>query len=239
MRRADPFILCTALAALILAAAPSPARASVVIDDDLSGGLLDPLALAESLAGAGVSVSNATYVGDPSAAGVFSGGSATVGLESGVILSAGRVADVVGPNDAPDTTTSFFTPGDPDLAALAGVSLADTFDAAVLAFDFVPSGDEVKFRYVFVSEEYNEFSNDIFNNVFGFFINGTNYALVPGSGISVSINNVNGGQPDECFNGLDDDLDGRVDAADPDCTTPGDNIVGENNQNSALFINND
>ncbi len=35
--------------------------------------------------------------------------------------------------------------------------------------------------------------NSSFNDVFGFFVNGTNFALLPGTTTPVSINNVNNG----------------------------------------------
>lgn len=92
---------------------------------------------------------------------------------------------------------------------------------------------------MFTSEEYNEYSQTPFNNVFGFFVNGVNYALLPDAITPVSINNVNGGNPATCFGGFDEDADGLIDLADPDCTTPNDNIVGEDNSNSAFYINND
>src|SRR5207302_6362256 len=41
--------------------------------------------------------------------------------------------------------------------------------------------------------EYNEFVGTPFNDVFGFFLNGVNIALVPGTSTPVSINNVNTG----------------------------------------------
>src|SRR6185503_12563908 len=59
-------------------------------------------------------------------------------------------------------------------------------------FDFVPTGSTVAFQYVFASEEYNEFVGSSFNDVFGFFVNGVNLALLPGTNSPVAVNNVNG-----------------------------------------------
>jgi hypothetical protein len=44
---------------------------------------------------------------------------------------------------------------------------------------------------VFASEEYNEFAGSAFNDIFAFFLNGENIALIPGTNIPVSINNIN------------------------------------------------
>ncbi len=81
------------------------------------------------------------------------------------------------------------TPGDTDLTALAGG--VQTNDATVLSFDFVPTYNTISFQYVFASEEYNEFVDSMFNDVFAFYINGINVALIPGTNTIVSINNVN------------------------------------------------
>ena len=67
-----------------------------------------------------------------------------------------------------------------------------TFDAAILEFDFVPSDPTIRFQYVFSSDEYEEFVFQ-FNDVFGFFVNGKNVALIPQTSTPVSINNVNNG----------------------------------------------
>lgn len=208
-----------------------------IVTEDLN--TLTPEALVQRLLGGGLVVSNVTYTGYPDAAGVFDGGTGILGFESGIILSTGRVQDVVGPNSLDYTTFSFETPGDPDLDSL--IPGYFTFDAAVLEFDVdVPDGiTAVAFRYVFASEEYNEYVNSIFNNVFGFFVNGENYALLPDGVTAVSINNVNGGNSEECFDLSDNDGDGQTDGDDPDCYAPLDNIVGELNSNSLFFINND
>jgi hypothetical protein len=60
-------------------------------------------------------------------------------------------------------------PGDNNLD---NVSSADTYDATVLEFDFVPATDNISFNYVFGSEEYLEFVNAGYNDVFAFFISG-------------------------------------------------------------------
>jgi gliding motility-associated-like protein len=92
------------------------------------------------------------------------------------------------------------TPGDPILDAISGV---ETFNAAILEFDFIPQSDTVKFRYVFGSEEYNDFVNSTVNDAFAFILSGvstplapTNIALIPGTTTPVSINTVNNGEED-------------------------------------------
>jgi hypothetical protein len=158
---------------------------------DLSGALT-PTDLANTLAGVGVSVSNVTYVGADEAAGQFTGGNGIVGFDEGVILSSGKVADVVGPNNDDGKTTSFGNAGDTDLDSLSGFN---THDAAVLQFDFVPTTSHVQFSYVFSSEEYNEFVNTQFNDAFAFFVNGTNCAVVGDPPVPVTINTINNGNP--------------------------------------------
>ena len=54
-------------------------------------------------------------------------------------------------------------PGDVDLTNLSGFP---TCDATVLEFDFVPNKNRVFLQYVFASEEYNEFVNAGFADVF-------------------------------------------------------------------------
>ena len=82
------------------------------------------------------------------------------------------------------------TAGDPDLDTLSGFA---TLDAAVLEFDFIPTGSQVVFDYVFSSDEYNEFVHDEFNDVFAFFVNGGNCATINGQ--PVSVNTINNGNP--------------------------------------------
>jgi len=192
-------------AALALAAASVFAVISLrtgdaaVVTQDLSGPL-EPVDLANTLVGSGITISNVTYTGADVAAGTFSGGTTIggatgIGFDSGVILSSGSVANVIGPNQSDSISQDNNQPGDTALDAL--VAPDQTNDAAVLEFDFVPQSNEVLFEYVFASDEYNEFVFQGFDDVFAFFVNGTNCATVAtASGQArVSIDAINNGNP--------------------------------------------
>jgi hypothetical protein len=72
--------------------------------------------------------------------------------------------------------------GDPDLDLL--IPGFTTYDAVSLEFDVTPLKDGyLVFRYVFGSDEYNEWVGSPFNDVFGFFIgpNKQNVAIVKGT----------------------------------------------------------
>lgn len=161
---------------------------------DLTSGLT-PANLVTALLGTGVSVSNVTYTGANVAAGTFSGGTGIIGFNSGIILSSGDISFVPGPNTQDDVSGVNAGLGDPDLDLLIPGYI--TYDACVLEFDFQCTGTQIiQFQYVFTSEEYNEWVNSPFNDVFGFFLNGNNIALIPGSGgTPVSINNLNCDNP--------------------------------------------
>jgi hypothetical protein len=106
------------------------------------------------------------------------------------VLTTGRALFIEGPNEDDGAGEDVGAPGDAGLAAIVGT---DTYDAAVLEIDFTPSGNQVEFRYVFGSEEYNEWVGSDYNDVFAFFVNGVNRALIPGTSTPGAINNVNCG----------------------------------------------
>lgn len=168
---------------------------------------LTPAQLVQNvLVGGGVSVSNVTFNGAPgntitNMVGSFNGSASNVGLAAGVILATGDAMVAPGPNNQGGATLggAFVVGNDPDLNA---ITTNVVYDQAILEFDFVPVGDSISFRYVFSSEEYNEYVCSGFNDVFGFFISGPgfagpftngaeNIALVPGTTTPVAINTVN------------------------------------------------
>ncbi len=156
---------------------------------------LTALQLAQSLVGSGVAVSNVTFTGDFSAAGSFTGGlSSGLGIDGGVILASGNISLAAQTPNTDGKTASMTTSpaGDTDLNTL--IPGYTTYDASILEFDFVPNSSTLSFQYIFASEEYNYYVNSSYNDVFGFFVNGQNIALIPGTSTPVSINNVNRGK---------------------------------------------
>jgi hypothetical protein len=130
-----------------------------------------------------------------SSAGTFTNGLTTgIGIDSGILLTSGQANLVGNANTSDGITGSFGGAGDAQLTALLPAG-AVTNDATVLTFSFTTTTGDLFFNFAFGSEEYNEFTNSQFNDVFGFFVNGTNIALLPGTNTPISINTVNGGNP--------------------------------------------
>ncbi|MFT4600749.1 MAG: gliding motility-associated-like protein [Arenicella sp.] len=166
-----------------------------------------PTQLVESvLVGNGVAVSNVSYTGHAEAIGSFNGSSTNLGLNSGIVLTTGTVLNsggilggAQGPHGPNDESSAGVDNNEPGYAALTALAGADTYNAAILEFDFIPQADTVSFRYVFGSEEYPEYVDGGFNDAFAFFISGPgfggtyNMATIPGGGGVVSIDNINNG----------------------------------------------
>ncbi|HET7819116.1 MAG TPA: choice-of-anchor L domain-containing protein, partial [Bacteroidia bacterium] len=155
--------------------------------------------LAQTLQGAGVVVTNATINCPVGASGTFDGTASDINIAGGVLLTTGSVSRAVGPNsngsEGLDNSIVF---NDPQLIAIEPLA---KYDPCILEFDATPSCDTLGFTFSFGSEEYLEFVNGGYNDVFGIFVSGanpagaayTNYnvALIPSTNIAVSIDNVN------------------------------------------------
>lgn len=177
-----------------------PALAPLTGSEDIVDlNVLTPTNLVTTLLGTGPSApqaSNISFTGANRAAGKFTNinNYFSNGFNTGIVLSSGNILSVIGPNIQDATTTNNGTPGDPALDEL--IPGRHTLDASVLEFDLeCPGGTSLAFDYVFSSEEYNEFVGSVYNDVFGFFVNGVNIALIPNSSLPVSVNNINCGNP--------------------------------------------
>ncbi|MBS1582143.1 MAG: choice-of-anchor L domain-containing protein [Bacteroidetes bacterium] len=177
------------------------AQAQLALDNTLTPQQL----VQDMLVGNGVTVSNVTFNGDAGnlthvqIAG-FNATATTLGLTEGVFLCTGDVSIAMGPNNEEGASSSIGTLlTDADLEVISGATM---MDAAILEFDLVPTGDSIRFRYVFASEEYLEYVNEGYNDAFGFFLSGPgisgpfsngaiNIALVPGTADVVSVNSIN------------------------------------------------
>lgn len=151
--------------------------AQITVDNTVT-----PVQAVNTLIGAGVTVSNITFTGNTNQLGTFDGSASNIGLPNGILLSTGSVLDCVPPSQP--SGPGFNTPGDPDLLTVAqsvasnpaSGNITTTNDAAILEFDFVPTGDSVRFNFVFASEEYQTWINSVYNDAFGFFISGPGFA---------------------------------------------------------------
>lgn len=166
-----------------------------------NGGMSPNQLVQNVLVGQGVTVSNVSYSGANGAIGSFQAANTSLGIDDGIILTTGTInsgpAGPYGPNNKDNAGLDNNAGGYGPLTDLVGTN---TFNAAILEFDFVPKSDSVKFEYVFGSEEYPEWVGEQFNDVFAFFITGPgipggikNMALLPGTNQPVAINNVNNG----------------------------------------------
>ena len=169
------------------------------------------------LLGFGVTATNITYNGSPvSAAQIqgnvtfFDAAGTTFPINSGVLLTTGNGIGAIGPNTIGSFTDN--NPPTPNVATdphLNAIANAAPTNGAVLEFDFIPSGDTISFNYIFGSDEYPEFSPSTFNDAFGFFLwgpgitgpyvlggypnGGENLAIIPGTTVPVTINNLGPG----------------------------------------------
>ena len=158
------------------------------------------------LLGGGITATNITFTGYTNAIGTFSvTGTNNLGMSSGVVMTTGTILandptygagmGPHGPNNTSGAGVDNGQPGDPYLTTVAGTN---TFNAAILEFDFVPQSDTIKFNYVFGTEEYMEWITGGFADVFAFVVSGvtvnhpaTNVALLPGTNTPVTALNVN------------------------------------------------
>ena len=207
MKKFRTFHLYLFLVSIFVFSANNPVFAQLTIVTPTAG--TTPQQLVQSvLLGGGVTVSNVTFNGSPAAItsnqiGSFTTGftPTNLGIASGLLLSSGGINGMAGPNNSGSTTTAITGTSmtDPQLQALVPGQLIK--DASVLEFDFLPLSDTIKFKYVFGSEEYMEYVNTNYNDVFGFFITGQNpngpayvnknIALIPNSTLPITIDNVN------------------------------------------------
>ena len=105
--------------------------------------------------------------------GFFDATGTTFPFQSGLLLSTGRLLNTQGPNttlsddDAPNWV------GDNDLETI--LNEPNTINATIIEFDFTTIADQVSFRYIFASEEYQENDPNTcqFSDLFGFLIRPT------------------------------------------------------------------
>jgi outer membrane protein OmpA-like peptidoglycan-associated protein len=147
----------------------------------------------EVLLGEGVAAGNIRYTGAKHAIAAFTDSSRILSINDGILLTSGSAVVSKGPNKFTDMQFVNKTPG---YVKLEGIANGRTHDAAILAFDFITSAENLSFDFIFASEEYTEYVGSKFNDVFAFFINGpghtdVNLAVLPKTQVPVTINSIN------------------------------------------------
>jgi hypothetical protein len=125
----------------------------------------------------GLSNFSVSITGDPSAFGTFTND--PLGLNSGIVLSTGKVIDIPGANlDDGNLSTDFGASG-----------VEGDFTQLNLSFFADSTAEKLFFKYVFGSEEFLEYAGTSFNDSFELLLNGTNLARLT-DGQAVTINNL-------------------------------------------------
>lgn len=153
------------------------------------------MAMANAIFGTGVSVVNASYSGDNRSSAIFEDGDAlspgVTPSDRGVILSTGQANAFTrassswwnggsDPNVSDSTTTT--SNGQNNNSSFNAAAGTNTYDAAYLDIDFIPDESVMTMRFVFSSEEYPEFTDSIYQDFVGVWVNGQQVDIAAGDG---------------------------------------------------------
>ena len=142
---------------------------------------------------------------DPQQVGYFRDSTASIGLDSGLVISTGIIYGVLGPNSITNMTLGggFFMT-DLDLATLTPLYANPVGDPGIIQMDLIPASDTLEVSYVFGSEEYDEYTCSNKDDRMGMFLSGPglagpftngaiNMATLPVSGLPLTVNTLNRG----------------------------------------------
>lgn len=138
--------------------------------------------------------------------GSFNANASDFPFESGLVLSTGRLDHTEGPNDMLSDDDAPGWVGDQDLRDALDIPDNEVVtNATSITFNFVPQANQLSFRYIFASEEYQENNSNtcIYSDVFAFLIRPIggefeNVALVPGTDTPVKVTTVRPDIPNGC-----------------------------------------
>ena len=139
--------------------------------------------VSEVLIGNGVTATNITYTGSEEQLGYLTGGEGLFSVTSGLVLSTDHATHLSDPgcNDSQVCAGCLGFGTDADLLNVANsvpplieqsFSVSSVNDLCILEFDFEAGGDSISFNYVFGSDEYLEWVNSEYNDIFAFFLSG-------------------------------------------------------------------
>ncbi|MBB4805027.1 gliding motility-associated-like protein [Chryseobacterium defluvii] len=128
--------------------------------------------------------------------GYFNKGTTNFPFAKGIILTTGHARKAGNSFQSGNLGDAFGQIGDTDLATALNVANSSLYDATYIEFDFVPTSTEVKFRYLFASEEYEGTFPCNITDGFALLLKKvgdpsyTNLAVLPGGAGPVSVTNI-------------------------------------------------
>ena len=135
--------------------------------------------------------------------GFFESNNSGFPFDSGIVMSTGRLNNVDGPNNNLSDDNAPNWGGDVDLEN--ALQIGETTNATILRFTFTPKAENVSFRYIFASEEYQEGDPNTcqYSDAFAFLIRPVggqyqNIAVIPGTNEPVLVTSVHPEIPGGC-----------------------------------------
>ncbi|MCJ8154679.1 gliding motility-associated C-terminal domain-containing protein [Chryseobacterium sp. SSA4.19] len=136
--------------------------------------------------------------------GYFNKATTNFPFANGIVLTTGYAREAGNSAISDNLHGTISQNGDADLAAATGTNIINQRDAVALEFDFIPNSNQVKFNYIFASEEYTSGYPCNYSDAFALLIKPvaggpyTNVAILPGTAGAVSVTNI---RPDNQFDG--------------------------------------
>ncbi|MFC5196116.1 choice-of-anchor L domain-containing protein [Bizionia hallyeonensis] len=136
--------------------------------------------------------------------GYFEANGSSFPFQSGIVMSTGRLQNTAGPNTSLSDDTAPIWIGDEEIESVLNES--ETFNSTILEFEFEAIADQISFRYIFASEEYQQGDPNTcrYSDLFGFLIRPvnetryTNIAVVPNTRTPIKVTTVHSGIPGSC-----------------------------------------
>lgn len=136
--------------------------------------------------------------------GYFDASGTSFPIQNGIVMSTGRLSNVPGPNISLSNDDAPNWDGDADLEK--SLSEGNTINATIIEFEFTSVANQIQFKYLFASEEYQENDSNTCNysDLFGFLIRPkdsvdyTNIALIPNTQTPVKVTTVHPEIPNGC-----------------------------------------
>ena len=168
-----------ALSVLVLGSAQAEAL-SIAPTNDAS-------ALAGALLGSGQAITllSVTYSGAAPASGTYTDG--PLGSGTGALFTTGAAVNALPPNNAPNTTLSNNLAGDPLCNQMIPGFMSFDATKLTIVFELAPGFTGISFKSVFGSEEYPEYVNTTYNDVYGAYLDGVQVAF-DANGNPITIN---------------------------------------------------